>query len=254
MNARTNKFCIQSRWSRFNRGKSNLSHDVLALIVVGEDYICDQRIITITDGRRKKQRHHPLRHPMRRDGLSEPECGMSKPDTYRIVRGNESRLRRMICQPRSQNHNVSIRDVCHGPVSSHLGSGLTTIARWPPERSCLIKHKAQRTFVHRLACRSEFSRQPSNRRQSPSHHGPERANDGDDSQRDLLPVLSERGGQLPSFRVKPIHCFPERTECKSRNATVTKVGTLTVTRSKSLKTGGSDGARTRDLRRDRPTL
>src|SRR5262249_45219430 len=200
--------CIQSRWSRFNRGKSNLSHDVLALIVVGEDYICDQRIITITDGRRKKQRHHHLRHSMRRDGVSGAECVMSKAVTYSILRRNETRVRRMICQPRSQNHNVSIRDVCHVPVSSHLGSGLTTIARWPPERSCLIKHKAQRTFVHRLACRSEFSRQPSNRRQSPSHHGPERANDVDDSQRDLLPMLSQPGGQLPSFRLTPIPLFP----------------------------------------------
>jgi hypothetical protein len=256
MSARTDRFCIQSRWSRLNRGKPNLSHDVLALIVVGEDYICDQRIITITDGRIKKQRHHYLRHSMRRDGVSGAECVMSKAVTYGILRGNESRLRRMICQPRSQNHNVSIRDVCHVPVSSHLGSRLTTIARWSPERSSLIKHKAQRVFVHRrrLAWGSEFSRQPSNRRQPPSHHGPERTNDGHDSQRDLLPVLSQRGGQLPSFRVKPIHCFPERTECKSRNATVTKVGTLTVTRTKSLKTGGSDGARTRDLRRDRPTL
>jgi hypothetical protein len=33
-----------------------------------------------------------------------------------------------------------------------------------------------------------------------------------------------------------------------------KVGTQSMTRAKSLKSGGSDGARTRDLRRDRPTL
>jgi hypothetical protein len=46
----------------------------------------------------------------------------------------------------------------------------------------------------------------------------------------------------------------ERNERKSRNATVQKVGTLMTTRTKSLKNGGSDGARTRDLRRDRPAV
>ena len=46
----------------------------------------------------------------------------------------------------------------------------------------------------------------------------------------------------------------ERKEGKSRNATAGKVGTLMSALTKSLKNGGSDGARTRDLRRDRPTL
>src|SRR5262249_21803328 len=44
----------------------------------------------------------------------------------------------------------------------------------------------------------------------------------------------------------------ERKEGKSRNATAGKVGTLMSALTKSLKNGGSDGARTRDLRRDRP--
>jgi len=44
----------------------------------------------------------------------------------------------------------------------------------------------------------------------------------------------------------------ERKEGKSRNATAGKVGTLMSALAKSLKNGGSDGARTRDLRRDRP--
>jgi hypothetical protein len=39
---------------------------------------------------------------------------------------------------------------------------------------------------------------------------------------------------------------------KSRNATTRKVGTLTMLSAKRLINGGSDGARTRDLRRDRP--
>jgi hypothetical protein len=182
----------------------------------------------------------------------------SKAVTYRTLGSNDGCLRRMICQLCSQNDNVSIGNVCHVPLSTHLGSWLITTPRLSPERLPFIKDKAQGTIVQRrrLACQrgSEFSCQPSNRRQAPSQHSPERTNNGHDSHRDLLPVLSERGGQLPSFRVKPVHCFPERTECKSRNATITKIGTLTVTRTKSLKTGGSDGARTRDLRRDRPTL
>jgi hypothetical protein len=41
---------------------------------------------------------------------------------------------------------------------------------------------------------------------------------------------------------------------KSRNATARKVGTAGTDPAKSLIYGGSDGARTRDLRRDRPTL
>src|SRR5262249_38059778 len=44
----------------------------------------------------------------------------------------------------------------------------------------------------------------------------------------------------------------EHSRRKSRNTTVKKVGTLTIPQAKSLKFGGSDGARTRDLRRDRP--
>ena len=39
---------------------------------------------------------------------------------------------------------------------------------------------------------------------------------------------------------------------KSRNTTARKVGTAGTRPAKSLKYGGSDGARTRDLRRDRP--
>jgi hypothetical protein len=41
---------------------------------------------------------------------------------------------------------------------------------------------------------------------------------------------------------------------RSRNATVRKVGTGRFGGAKSLIDGGSDGTRTRDLRRDRPTL
>ena len=46
----------------------------------------------------------------------------------------------------------------------------------------------------------------------------------------------------------------EQNERKSWNATGRRVGTRQTTPAKSLKSGGSDGARTRDLRRDRPTL
>ena len=41
---------------------------------------------------------------------------------------------------------------------------------------------------------------------------------------------------------------------KSRNTPVRKVGTASDALAKALKNGGSDGTRTRDLRRDRPTL
>ena len=41
---------------------------------------------------------------------------------------------------------------------------------------------------------------------------------------------------------------------KSRNATARKVATARTNPAKSLISGGSDGTRTRDLRRDRPTL
>jgi hypothetical protein len=41
---------------------------------------------------------------------------------------------------------------------------------------------------------------------------------------------------------------------KSRNTSVRKFGTALMDPAKSLRNGGSDGARTRDLRRDRPTL
>src|SRR5262249_1780277 len=53
-------------------------------------------------------------------------------------------------------------------------------------------------------------------------------------------------GHLPSRK--------NGTSAKSRNATAGKVGTQMMTTTKCVKTGGSDGARTRDLRRDRPTL
>jgi hypothetical protein len=41
---------------------------------------------------------------------------------------------------------------------------------------------------------------------------------------------------------------------KSRNRTAGKVGTAALCPAKLLISGGSDGTRTRDLRRDRPTL
>jgi hypothetical protein len=41
---------------------------------------------------------------------------------------------------------------------------------------------------------------------------------------------------------------------KSRNMSGRKVGTALRAAAKPLKYGGSDGTRTRDLRRDRPTL
>src|ERR1700722_5745092 len=60
----------------------------------------------------------------------------------------------------------------------------------------------------------------------------------------------------------PVHRGPfgspplviEQKGRRSRNATGRKVGTEAMMAAKSLKNGGSDGTRTRDLRRDRPTL
>src|SRR5262249_11875327 len=78
-----------------------------------------------------------------------------------------------------------------------------------------------------------------------------------------------RRDECPSLIDKMMHCYfssptqiataqesllAEQSRCKSWNATARKVGTRVTRPSKSLKTGGSDGARTRDLRRDRPTL
>ncbi len=137
------RFCIQSRWSRLNRAKPSLSHDVLALVVVGEDHICGQRIIAIADGRREKQRDHYLRHSICRDRVSGAECVTSKAVTYRTLRDNDGRLRRMIRQPCPQNDNVSIANVCHVPPSTHLGSWLITTARLCPEGLLVIKDKAR---------------------------------------------------------------------------------------------------------------
>jgi hypothetical protein len=220
------RFCIQSRWSRLNRAKPSLFHDVLALVVVGEDHICGQRIIAITDRRKEKQCYNYLRHSICRDEVSGAECVNSKAVSYRTLRDNDGRLRGMMRQPCPQNDNVSIGNVCHVPLSAHLGSCLITIAGLSPERLLVIKDKAQGPLKdkaqgalvqrRRLACqgRAEFSCQPPKRRQAPFQHCAERANDGHDSQRDLLPMLGERGEHLPSFRVKPIHCFAERNGCK----------------------------------------
>ena len=52
----------------------------------------------------------------------------------------------------------------------------------------------------------------------------------------------------------PIHTQGERMRLKSRNTPVRKVGTAILTFAKPLKDGGSDGTRTRGLRRDRPAL
>jgi hypothetical protein len=212
------RFCIQSRRSRLNRAKPNLFHDVLGLVVVGEDHICGQRIIAITDRRKENQCHNYLRHSICRDEVSGAECVNSKAVTYRTLRENGGRVRRMIRQPCPQNDNVSIGNVCHVPLSAHLGSWFITTAGLSPERLLVIKDKAQGALVQRrrLACqgRAEFSCQPSKRRQAPSQQRAERANDGHDGQRDLLPMLGERGEHLPSFRIKPIHCFAERNGCK----------------------------------------
>jgi hypothetical protein len=75
---------------------------------------------------------------MCRNGVSGAECV-----THRILRDNDGRMRRMICQACPQNDDVSIGNVCHVPVSSHLGSYLITTARWSPERTLVIKDKAQ---------------------------------------------------------------------------------------------------------------
>jgi hypothetical protein len=46
----------------------------------------------------------------------------------------------------------------------------------------------------------------------------------------------------------------EQKQAKSRNAPAPKVGTGAEMPAKCLKSGARDGARTRDLRRDRPAL
>jgi hypothetical protein len=46
----------------------------------------------------------------------------------------------------------------------------------------------------------------------------------------------------------------EQKQAKSWNAPVLKVGMEKSMTAKSLKSGARDGARTRDLRRDRPAL
>ena len=46
----------------------------------------------------------------------------------------------------------------------------------------------------------------------------------------------------------------ERKRAKSWSAPVQEVGIRSMTTAKSLKSGARDGARTRDLRRDRPAL
>jgi hypothetical protein len=84
------RFC----WSGPNRAKPSLSHDVLALVVVGEDHICGQRIIAITDGRKEKQRDHYLRHSICQDGVSGTECANSN---YKTLRENDGRLRGRDC-------------------------------------------------------------------------------------------------------------------------------------------------------------
>jgi hypothetical protein len=85
--------------------------------------------------------------------------------THRILRDNDGRMRRMICQACPQNDDVSIGNVCHIPVSRNLGSYLITTARWSPERTLVIKDKAQGAFVQRrrrtFLGGTEFSRQPS---------------------------------------------------------------------------------------------
>jgi hypothetical protein len=226
-------FCIQSRWSRPNRAKPSLSHDVLALVVVGEDHICGQRIIAIRDRRREKQRHHYLRHSMCRNGVSGAECV-----THRILRDNDGRMRRMICQACPQNDDVSIGNICHVPVSSHLGSYLITTARWSPERTLVIKDKAQGAFVQRrrrtFLGGTEFSRQPSNRRQAPSQHSAapfqhsaERANDGHESHRVFCQCSASAAG---TFQVSG-----SNQSTVSQNIPSAKVGTLRSEKSEQRK-------------------